>query len=93
PKHIDVDVSGLKLNESIHVTDITVADTLKVLTDPETVLFLVKLHEEKIEETPADPQEVEVLTEKKEEETPAAGAEKGKEEPKAAEKTVKPEKK
>ncbi|MBI3316211.1 MAG: 50S ribosomal protein L25 [Candidatus Omnitrophica bacterium] len=96
PKHIDVDVSGLKLNESIHVKDITVAGTLKVLTDPEAVLFLVKLHEEKVEETPAEPQEVEVLTEKKEEEAPAAGAagaEKGKEEPKAAEKTVKPEKK
>jgi large subunit ribosomal protein L25 len=98
PKHIDVDVSALKLNESVHEKDITVPDTLKVLTDPEAVLFSVKPHvEEKLEETAAEPQEVEVIREKKEEETsggaPGTSAEKGKEEPKAAEKPAKPEKK
>jgi len=90
PKHIDVDVSGLKLNDSIHVKDLTLSDKIKVLTDPEALLFQVKLHEEKKEEEvlPGETPEIEVIREKKEEE-PKAG-EKPKEEPKAA---VKPEKK
>ncbi len=88
PGHIDVDLSGLKLNDSIHVKDLKVSDKIKVLSDPETLLFQVKMHvEEKPEEPGAAPAEVEVIREKKEEE-PAAGkggAEK-KEEPKAEKK-------
>ncbi len=95
PKHIDVDVSHLKLNDSIHVKDLVLSDKLKVLNDPELLLFQVKLHvEEKAEEAVAEgTPEVEVIREKKEEE-PKAGAEKEKvkEEPKAKE-AVKPEKK
>src|SRR3989338_8927598 len=77
PKHIDVDVSALKLNDSIHVKDLKASDKLEILNDPESLLFQVKLHEEKIEEAPAvtEAQEVEVLREKKEEE-PKAFAEK-----------------
>ena len=86
PKHIDIDVSGLKLNDSIHVKDLGLASTLKVLNDPDLVLFQVKLHvEEKVEEVAAAAPEVEVTREKKEEEAPKAGAEKAKEEPKAKE--------
>lgn len=74
PKHIDVDVSAMKLNDSIHVRDLKVSDKIKVLTDPETLLFQVKKHEEKVEEpAEAQAQEVEVIREKKEE-APAAGA-------------------
>lgn len=89
PKHIDVDVSGLKLNDAIHVKDLTLSNKLKVLTDPEALLFQVKLHEEKKEEEllPGEAPEVEVIREKKEEE-PKAG-EKAKEEPKAAAKAEK----
>ena len=81
PKHIDVDISGLKLGSSIHVKDLVVSDKIKILTDPDLLLFQVKLHaEEKVEDPLAAPQEVEVMREKKEEE-PKAGEAK-KEEPK-----------
>ncbi len=80
PPHIDVDVTGLKLNQSIHVRDLQLSEKLKVLTDPDILLFQVKLHEEKVEdETATETPELEVIREKKVEE----GAE-TKEEPKAA---------
>ncbi|MBI3252560.1 MAG: 50S ribosomal protein L25 [Candidatus Omnitrophica bacterium] len=86
PKHIDVDVSGLKLNQSIHVKDLRLPETLKVLNDPEALLFQVQVHiEEKAEEAAAETPEVEVIREKKEEEG-APAAEKPKEEPKAEKK-------
>ena len=82
PKHIDVDVSGLKLGGSIHVKDLRLPESLKVLNDPEALLFQVQLHvEEKVEEVPSEAPEVEVIREKKEEEG-AAPTEKAKEEPK-----------
>ena len=34
PNHIDVDVSGLKLNEGIHVRDLILSDKIKAVTDP-----------------------------------------------------------
>lgn len=82
PKHINVEVSGLKLNDSIHIKDLVLSDKIKVLNDPELLLFQVKLHEEeKVEEgLPGETPELEVIREKKEEE-PKAG-EKAKEEPK-----------
>ena len=92
PGHIDVDISGLKLNDSIHVRDLVVSDKIKVLTDPDVLLFQVKLHvEEKVEDPTAPAPELEVIREKKEEVAPAGGgsasggkggAEKPKEEPK-----------
>lgn len=86
PGHIDVDVSALKLNDSIHVKDLTVSDKIKILTDPEALLFQVKKIEEKVEETePGVTPELEVIREKKEEE----GAPKAKEEPKDAPKAEK----
>ncbi len=100
PKHIDVDVSGLKLNGNIHVKDLTVSDKVKILTDPEALLFQVKLHEEEVEQAPAEAPEVEVIREKKEEPAaagaPASGGKAGeakKEEPKTKEAAAKPEKK
>lgn len=90
PKHIDVDVAALKLNDSIHVRDLKLSEKLEVLTDPEALLFQVKPRvEEKVEEVAAETPEVEVIREKKEEEAkPGAPAEKTekKEEPKAPEK-------
>ena len=91
PKHIDVDISNLKLNGSIHVRDLVGngrdhslhPDKIKIMNDPELVLFQVKLHvEEKVEEVAATAPELEVTREKKEEEAPKGGAEKAKEEPK-----------
>lgn len=88
PKHIDVDVSALRLNDAIHVRDLHLAESLKVLNDPDLILFQVKLHvEEKAEEAAAVAPELEVTREKKEEEGEAKpGAEKTKEEPKAEKK-------
>lgn len=86
PKHIDVDVSGLALNQSIHVRDLKVSEKIKVLSDPDILLFQVKIHEEKKEEeTPGETPELEVIREKKEEAAPAGGEAK-KEAPKAEKK-------
>lgn len=89
PKHIDVDVSGLQLNQSIHVRDLKLSDKIKVLTDAEMLLLQVKKHEEKVEEpVEAATQEVEVIREKKVEDGEAApkGEAPKKEEPKAEKK-------
>ena len=104
PKNIEVDVANLKLNDFIHVKDLHLSDKIKVLNDPDILLFQVKLPvEEKPEEVAAETPELEVIREKKEEETKAGAepktAEKAKampagrqEEPKAKE-AAKPEKK
>lgn len=42
PEKIDIDVSGLHANHSIHVRDITVPKGVKVLTNGELVVALVK---------------------------------------------------
>ena len=83
PKHIDVDISGLKLGASIHVKDLVVSDKIKILTEPDLLLFQVKLHvEEKVEDATAEtPTGPEVIREKKEEEAKPGEAAK-KEEPK-----------
>jgi large subunit ribosomal protein L25 len=76
PKHIDVDVTALKLNDSVHVRDLVVSDKIKILTDGDTLILHVKLPvEEKVEEPGAAAPEIEVIREKKEDET-KAGAEK-----------------
>ncbi len=93
PKHIDVDVSGLTLNSSIHVRDLVVSDKIKILTDGDILLFHVKLPvEEKPEDATATAPELEVLREKKEE-APAGGAAKAGEKKEEPKKDAKAEKK
>ncbi|MCL6473145.1 MAG: 50S ribosomal protein L25 [Firmicutes bacterium] len=41
PDHIEVDISGLGLGESIHVGDIKLADNLTLVTDPEAVILTI----------------------------------------------------
>lgn len=91
PKHIDVDITNLKLNDSVHVRDLKLGEKIKVLTDPDALLFQVKLPvEEKVEETVPDAaQEVEVIREKKEEPGTAGASGGKKEEPKAEKKEEK----
>lgn len=60
PEHIDVDVSNLKGNESIHVRDLKLASGIKILTNPEQVVALVKFAKaevasESAEAAPATP--------------------------------------
>ncbi|MBI4353287.1 MAG: 50S ribosomal protein L25 [Candidatus Omnitrophica bacterium] len=78
PKHVDVDVSGLRLGGAIYVKDLRLPETLKVITDADALLFQVRLLAEKPEEAAAEAPEIEVIREKKEEEPKAA--EKAKEE-------------
>ncbi len=80
PKHINVDVSGMALNSFFHVKDLVISEKIKVLNDPETLLFHVKplAVEAAVDETLATP-EIEVIREKKEDEAKAGEK---KEEPK-----------
>jgi large subunit ribosomal protein L25 len=61
PSHIEVDVSGLEeIDQSIHVSDLSVPSSLTMLTDPELVVAKVappvveKVEEEVEEEVPAE---------------------------------------
>ncbi|MDD5653992.1 MAG: 50S ribosomal protein L25/general stress protein Ctc [Candidatus Omnitrophica bacterium] len=92
PKGIEVDVSALKIGDSIHIKDINFPPNVKVLSSPETVVLSVAAP---IKEEVAAPeavegeekQEPEVIKEKKE--VPAEGAEEGKEKEEKKEKEKK----
>jgi large subunit ribosomal protein L25 len=90
PKHFTVDVTGLKLNQAFHVSELVVSDKIKILTDPDAVLFTVKaMAEEKVDDLTAAAPEIEVIREKKDEEGKAGAApakDEKKEAPKAADK-------
>jgi large subunit ribosomal protein L25 len=82
PKNISVDVSALKIGDTIHIKDITFPPDVKVLTDAGAIVLSVAAPM-KVEEVVAPvegevPQEPEVIKEKKE--VPAEGA--SEEEPK-----------
>jgi len=70
--HIDVDVSELQVGDSISVKDLDIPEGLKVLVDPEqTVVSVIETtySEEELEpEEDIDPEDVEVITEKDDEE-------------------------
>jgi len=84
PKEIEIDVTQLKMGESIHVKDIVVPQGVKVLNDPGAIVLSVAAPMK--EEVPAEAvegeaaQEPEVIKEKKE--VAAEGAEESKEEKK-----------
>ncbi|MFH0738380.1 MAG: 50S ribosomal protein L25 [Candidatus Omnitrophota bacterium] len=81
PKEIEVDVTNLKIGDSIHIKDIILPPKIKVLHDPETVLLSVAAPiKEEIAAAPIEgeeKQEPEVIKEKKE--VPAEEAQEGKE--------------
>jgi large subunit ribosomal protein L25 len=52
PEKITVDISGLELNETIHISDLKLADGIKVLDDPSYSVISIKVVRVK-EETPA----------------------------------------
>lgn len=89
PEKVEVDISNLKIGDSIHVEEIQVPEGVKILDDPEAVVFSVE-HPKEVEEVVASPaegelQEPEVIREKKEkpeEEVAAEEVEKPKEEKK-----------
>ncbi len=75
PKHIDIDISSLKIGDSIHIKDIQFPPKVKVLNEADAIVVSVAAPMK--EEVPAaegtEPTEPEVLKEKKEE--PAEGKE------------------
>ncbi len=70
PKDIQVDISQLKIGGSIHIKDITFPSNIKVLSEPEVIVFSVSapLKEEAAAPLPEGEakQEPEVIKEKKE---------------------------
>ncbi|MCX5710722.1 MAG: 50S ribosomal protein L25 [Candidatus Omnitrophica bacterium] len=89
PKGIEIDISNLKLKESIHVKDLPVPPKVKILNDPSSIVLTVaEPMKEEVAAAPAEgeaPQEPEVIKEKKE-----VPSEEGKaEEPKEKEKEKK----
>jgi large subunit ribosomal protein L25 len=78
PKNIEVDVSDLKMGDSIHVKDIQFPEKIKVLADPEAVVFSVASPMKEEVAVPAEgeeKQEPEVIKEKKEEPEEASESE------------------
>lgn len=81
PEKIEVNVSGLKIGDAIHVKDVQPPEGVKILSDPEGVVFSVE-HPKAVEEVVASPAEgeaaePEVIKEKKEK--PEEEEEEGKE--------------
>ena len=92
PEKIEIEVSELKIGDSLHVKDIQVPADVKILDDLEGVVFSVE-HPKKVEDLVVEPvegaiEEPEVIREKKEE--PEGEAEAGEE---AEKKPAKEEKK
>ncbi|MBU3911723.1 MAG: 50S ribosomal protein L25 [Candidatus Omnitrophica bacterium] len=82
PEKIEVDVASLKIGDSIHIKDIVLSEGVKVLENPEAVVFTVE-HAKDIEEIVAAPaesdaQEPEVIREKKEKPEEGEETEEGK---------------
>lgn len=76
PEHVEVDISELKLNQSIHVRDLKLPAALKVLNDPDMVIVQVKLVVvEEAAPLVEEAKEPEVITEKKKEEGEEAAKE------------------
>jgi large subunit ribosomal protein L25 len=54
PQHVEVDVSGLQLGESIRVADLPVIEGVTYLDDPETVVASVMAPQAEVEEEPVE---------------------------------------
>ena len=95
PEKIEVDISNLKIGDTIHIKDVQPPEGVEVLDDPEGVVFSVE-HAKAVEEIIAAPaegeiQEPEVIKEKKPELEEAAAEEA--EKPAAEKKEAKKEEK
>ena len=76
PVAIEHDISALAIGQTIHVRDLTIPASAKLMSEPEGVIASVKApNVEQPEEAAAAPTEPEVLREKKPEEAAAAGDE------------------
>ena len=57
PEKLEVDMSGVELNQMIHVSDLNLGEAVTILNDPNDVV--VNVHLEKIKEEKPDSEEVE----------------------------------
>ncbi len=97
PESININVSELKINESIHVRDIKLAEGIRILTEPEATVATIQppISDAKLEEMltaapPAETGEPELVKKPKKEAEAAAPAEGGKEAAAAPAKEAKP---
>jgi large subunit ribosomal protein L25 len=58
PEKIDIDISGLEANHALHLRDIAIPEGVKLLTNPETVIAIIKFAREEVVEKPAEPEVV-----------------------------------
>jgi len=63
PESIDVDVSGLDLHDTLHVSDLVVAEGVEIQLPPERTICSVAVPRAVVEETDEDEEEVEVIGE------------------------------
>ena len=59
PEHLDVDVSGLHINQHVSVGQLAVKDTVKILDDPEGIVVVIAPPKAEEEAAPAEGAEVE----------------------------------
>ena len=80
PKNIEIDVSHLKIGDSVHIKDIAFPAKVKVLADPDAVVLSVAapMKEEAAPVEGEEKLEPEVIKEKKEEPAEAEAEDKGK---------------
>jgi large subunit ribosomal protein L25 len=55
PSHIEVDVSGLTIGKSVHVSDLNLPEGVEVLDDEDTTICVVSAPRAVVEEVPAEP--------------------------------------
>lgn len=85
PKHIEVDISALKIADTVHIKDVAFPAGVKVLDDPEAIVLTIAAPMKEEAAAPvegAEQPELEVIKEKKPEAgeaAPAAGKDKEKE--------------
>ncbi|MDD5449674.1 MAG: 50S ribosomal protein L25 [Candidatus Omnitrophica bacterium] len=97
PEKLEVDVTNLKIGDSVFVKDIIPVEGVKILQTPDLIVMSVKppFVEKAAEEVPAEgaPEEPELIRKKKEEEGEEAEGEEGKKEEPKKEAAPKEEKK
>ena len=80
PEHIDLDVSGMEMGDTLRVSDVSAPDGVTLVDDPETVVATLTMptRVEEPEEAPAEGEEAEVEGEQPDAEAEgAAGAAEG----------------
>ncbi|UCG34977.1 MAG: 50S ribosomal protein L25 [Candidatus Omnitrophota bacterium] len=88
PEKVEIDISGLEIGHSLHVSDVTITGDVEIVTPAEDAIVTVSVKKVEEEVVPAEeeavPQEPEVIKEKKE--VPEEEGAKKEEKPKKEEK-------